>query len=111
MNFLRDLGADYRRLERSYFPGTGGGRLSEIEKRAIEADILADFRHAEEGIVRLPHKARLGVYVAYKYYVSLFKKIQTIEPAKIPEVRIRIPNYRKWLILVAAGFRYRNKLL
>ena len=45
-------------------------------KNKIEADIAKDFEHAYTGILQLPTKARFGVYVAYKYYLSLFKKIK-----------------------------------
>lgn len=106
VNFLRDLGADYHQLERSYFPGLSGGVLTESAKREIEKDILADFQHAEQGIHQLPVKARLGVYVAYKYYVSLFKKIQATAPMNIFEQRIRVPNYRKWFILLSASLHH-----
>ena len=33
--------------------------------------------------MKLPVKARFGVYVAYKYYFSLFKKIKKMKPAGI----------------------------
>jgi len=109
VNFLRDLGADHRQLERSYFPGSLAGTLSEAGKRAIEMDILADFRHAQKGISQLPEKARMGVYVAYRYYFSLFKKIKSVPSVQIFERRVRIPNYRKWLILLGAGLRQQLK--
>ncbi len=74
-------------------------------KQQIEDDISRDFEHAYEGILRLPHKARFGVYVAYKYYLSLFKKIKRTTPATIMEQRIRIPNYGKAYIVAKAGLR------
>ena len=36
-------------------------------------------------------KARFGVYVAYKYYLSLFDKIKKSQPQVLLEDRIRIP--------------------
>jgi len=109
VNFLRDLGADYRQLDRNYFPGCEKGLLTASAKRVIEEEILADFKHAEKGITLLPAKARMGVYVAYKYYLSLFKKIQAADPVIMLEQRIRIPNYRKWFILLGAGLRHQLK--
>ena len=111
VNFLRDLKADYIGLERVYFPGCDFGNFSEKDKRSIEKDIEQDFHHAFKGIVLLPLKARFGVYVAYKYYLSLFNKIKRLQAAHILEERIRIPNYGKAVILAKAGLRSQFNLL
>lgn len=95
VNFLRDVKADYQQLNRVYFPGVDFNSFTPEMKAAIEEDIATDFRNAYEGIVRLPLKARFGVYLAYKYYLSLFKKIKAVQPQRILEERIRIPNYQK----------------
>jgi 15-cis-phytoene synthase len=105
VNFLRDVKADYTNLERTYFPGLDFNNFSQQQKKEIEDDIAADFKHAYEGILNLPVKARFGVYVAYKYYLSLFKKIKRTQPAQIMTQRIRIPNYSKAMILLRAGVR------
>ena len=47
------------------------------EKLKIEDDIAEDFSHALLGIKQLPASSKLGVYVAYRYYLSLFKKINS----------------------------------
>ncbi|MEY4867816.1 MAG: hypothetical protein RIT36_715, partial [Bacteroidota bacterium] len=48
------------------------------------------------------------VYLAYKYYLSLLKKIKAVKPQRIMEERIRIPNYQKaW---VAAKVVIRTQL-
>ena len=111
VNFLRDLKADYEGLKRTYFPGCDFNHFTEKEKAAIEADIQKDFDHAYEGIKQLPSKARFGVYVAYKYYLSLFRKIKKVPPQNILEYRIRIPDYGKVLILAKAGIRSQLNLL
>jgi hypothetical protein len=80
-------------------------------KARIESDIANDFANAYKGILQLPIKARFGVYVAYKYYLSLFKKIQKIKPAKILEQRIRIPDYGKALIVAKAGLRIQFNII
>lgn len=105
VNFLRDLRTDYQYLNRIYFPECNPMHFSEIDKRRIEADIEKDFAHAYEGILALPLKARFGVYVAYKYYFSLYKKIKKLDPQKILQKRIRIPSYNKIVILAKAGLR------
>jgi len=105
VNFLRDVKADYEQLKRTYFPEVDFGNFTPSMKKEIEADIALDFAEAYNGIIRLPVKARFGVYVAYKYYLSLFKKIRKTKPANILEQRIRIPNYGKMLIVAKAGVR------
>lgn len=111
VNFLRDLKADYEQLNRTYFPGVDFTNFTPSMKAEIEADIARDFGHAYEGIVLLPAKARFGVYVAYKYYLSLFKKIKKTAPAHILEQRISIPAYGKAYILAKAGLRSQFNLL
>ena len=111
VNFLRDVKADYDGLNRTYFPGCDFKNFTRSEKEKIETDIQTDFNDAYGGILRLPVKARFGVYVAYKYYLSLFKKIRKVQPAKILDQRIRIPNYSKALIIIRAGVKNRLKLI
>ena len=105
VNFLRDVKADYEQLNRSYFPEVDFTNFTPRMKKEIEADIAVDFENAYEGILNLPAKARFGVYVAYKYYLSLFKKIKRTAPAHMLEQRIRIPNYGKAYIVAKAGLR------
>jgi 15-cis-phytoene synthase len=111
VNFLRDVKADYQLLNRSYFPGVDFRNFTAGMKQRVEEDIANDFRHAYKGILQLPWKARFGVYVAYKYYLSLFKKIRKLQPARIMEERIRIPGYTKAMILVRAGVKNQLKMI
>lgn len=111
VNFLRDLKADTENLERMYFPGCDFRNFSEYEKRNIEADIQKDFNKAYEGILKLPLKARFGVYVAYKYYLSLFTKIKKMQAKRVMEVRIRIPDYSKVMIVAKASVRSQFNIL
>lgn len=111
VNFLRDLKADFEGLDRMYFPGCDFSNFTQEDKIKIEQDIQRDFDHAYEGIVQLPLKARFGVYVAYKYYLSLFKKIKKLQPQKILDTRVRIPDHGKVFILAKAGIRSQLNLL
>lgn len=111
VNFLRDLKADYMGMERIYFPGCDFNNFSQRDKDLIEEDIQRDFDNAYQGIIALPPKARFGVYVAYKYYLSLFQKIKKVPPQNILQYRIRIPDYGKMLILAKAGIRSQLNLL
>jgi hypothetical protein len=64
-----------------------------------------------EGILLLPRKARFGVYMAYKYYFKLFKKIKSTPAEMVLNERIRIPNYRKMRILLTSYVRHNLNLL
>jgi phytoene/squalene synthetase len=111
VNFLRDVKADFQGLKRMYFPDCDFNNFTLNDKQLIEADIQKDFNAAFAGIIQLPMKARFGVYVAYKYYYSLFKKIKKLQPQLIMEKRIRIPDYSKMFILAKAGLRSQFNLL
>lgn len=111
VNFLRDLKADYQKLGRSYFPQVNLERFDHMSKKQIEEDIHADFAEALEGIKQLPRKARFGVYLAYVYYISLFEKIRNTEPMVILEERVRIPNTKKYGLMLGSYFKYRLNLL
>lgn len=105
INFLRDIKADYEGLNRTYFPGIDFRNFTPDMKKAIEDDIAKDFANAHKGILELPVKAKFGVYVAYKYYFSLFKRIKKAQPALLLNNRVRISNYSKALIFMRAGLR------
>jgi phytoene synthase len=111
INFLRDLKADHEQLSRTYFPGVNFKHFTQEDKQSIEEDIIIDLAHAYEGIRQLPVKARFGVYLAYKYYCTLFKKIQKSQPARLLNDRVRISNSFKALIFVRAGLRSSFNLL
>jgi phytoene/squalene synthetase len=111
VNFLRDVKADYEQLSRTYFPGVDFNNFTPSMKLQIEEDIAIDFAAAYDAILNLPVKARFGVYVAYKYYLSLFKKIKKANPSNILEQRIRIPNYGKAFIVAKAGLRSQLNIL
>jgi phytoene/squalene synthetase len=111
VNFLRDLKADYQDLNRTYFPGVDFRNFTTAMKKQIEAEITNDFEKAYSGILQLPVKARFGVYVAYKYYLSLFRKIKRSQPSLLLHNRIRIPNYSKAFIVMRAGVRSQFNIL
>ncbi len=111
VNFLRDAKADYQQLSRTYFPGVDFGNFTFCSKKKIEENIAADFANAYKGISQLPAKARFGVYVAYKYYLSLFNKIQKAQPTSILHKRFRIPDYGKAFILAKASLRAQFNIL
>lgn len=102
VNFLRDVKADYTERGRTYFPGIDFNNFTEQDKLAIEAEIKHDFDEAFEGIKRLPVGTRLGVYIAYIYYLQLFKKISYTPANVILQKRIRVSDARKMSLYIKA---------
>lgn len=111
VNFLRDIKSDYVERGRVYFPGVDFNAFSTQAKDEIEADIQADFDAAYQGILQLPGGAKLGVYLAYIYYLNLFKKIKNCSAEMIAQERIRIPDPMKFVLLIGTYFRARFNYL
>ena len=111
INFLRDLKADYEGLGRTYFPGVNVEQLDEETKSRIEDDIQKDFHDGLEGIRELPRNSKFGVYLAYVYYYSLFKKIKKTHHQEILQKRIRVPNQTKYSLLVKSLVKYNLNIL
>lgn len=99
VNFLRDIKADNEDLGRLYFPNISLNPFAEKDKISIEAEIKNDFQEALEGIMQLPKSSRKGVYLAYKYYQALLKKIQLTPAHQIMSARIRVPDSQKFAML------------
>ncbi|MCS7074597.1 MAG: phytoene/squalene synthase family protein [Bacteroidia bacterium] len=101
INFLRDVKSDYEERGRIYFPKEYycGDPFGEECKKRFEAEIREDFRLALIGIRMLPASVRLGVYLAYQYFLSLFHKIEKTPAATLKNRRIRINNFHKTIIL------------
>lgn len=111
INFLRDLKDDYHELGRTYFPGVDLSEFNDEVKWQIEKDIEADFKEGFKGILALPKKARFGVYMAYVYFYSLFRKIKSTPSDVILQQRVRIPNRNKYGLLVSSYLRHSFNLL
>lgn len=105
INFLRDLKADFYELGRIYFPGVDCAKLSLEDKLAIENEIEIEFNEALEGIKKLPKRARLGVYMSYKYYRSLLKKIKAKTLQDLMNERIRVSNNEKMVVFAKSYLR------
>ena len=107
VNFLRDIRSDYEERGRVYFPGLRYEQFDDAAKQAVEADIRADFEAAYEGIRQLPRAARLGVYLAYIYYLKLFHKLRQAPARQVLAERVRLPDNTKLLLLAGSWLRYR----
>lgn len=99
VNFLRDMKHDFETLGRIYFPNVNLSTLNNEDKKAIVAEIEADFRSALIGIKNLPKESRLGVFIAYKYYLSLLHKIKKTRSEEIMNKRIRVADFNKLFII------------
>ncbi|RKF04249.1 phytoene/squalene synthetase [Tenacibaculum lutimaris] len=112
VNFLRDLKEDFNELNRSYFPNINFGDLSVEGKNTIIKEIEDDFDFAyKNGILKLPVEAKFGVYMAYRYYKKLLKKLQDTPSTKIMDTRIRISNPMKINLLARSYVRYKLNLI
>ena len=111
VNFLRDLKADHDSLHRTYFPNTDLNRLDEGSKKEIIDDIEKDFEEGMKGIRMLPMEAKFGVFMAYRYYRQLLKKLKKTPALEIKNSRIRVPNYKKIYILTRSYVKYQLNLL
>ena len=111
VNFLRDMKSDFDIRERVYFPGIDFLSFNEAQKKAIEADIKADFDEAYEGIKRLPKGARFGVYLAYIYYLKLLNKIARTPASEITKRRLRVHDSRKAYLLLSSAVRHQFNLI
>ena len=111
VNFLRDLKADYEDLSRTYFPNTDLSQLDEVSKKAIIDDIEQDFVKGLNGIKLLPIEAKFGVFMAYRYYNQLLKKLKKTPALDIKSSRIRVPNYKKFELLTRSYVKYQLNLM
>ena len=111
VNFLRDIKSDHELLNRSYFPNTNLKALDEQAKQDIIDDIESDFIKGLQGIKQLPMEARFGVFMAYRYYRQLLKKLKRTPALEINNARIRVPNYKKVELLTRSYVKYQLNLL
>lgn len=99
VNFLRDMRSDYLERGRIYFPSVNFSTFNNEAKKQIEDNIQRDFDHALEGIKQLPKSSRRGVYLAYRYYMTLFNKIKKAHSELVKQERIRVSDVKKMRIL------------
>ncbi|CAN5343528.1 phytoene/squalene synthase family protein [soil metagenome] len=111
VNFLRDMKSDFIERGRTYFPGVDFNNFCLEEKQSIETDIQRDFDEAYVGIMNLPRGARMGVYLAYMYYQTLFNKIKRLPASRIQSERVRVPNPQKLALLAQTYLKYRLNVL
>lgn len=111
INFLRDIKHDYFLLGRTYFPNLNITHFTEETKKEIEYEIEEDFEVALKGIKMLPSSSKLGVYLAYVNYRSLFNKIRKLPSSQLLKERVRINNGRKLRLMVGTLFEVKTKAI
>ena len=111
INFLRDVKSDLEERGRTYFPDVDFSNFTQQHKSEIERDIKVDLDDAYKGIVLLPESARLGVYIAYKYYLQLFKKIVNTPASTILQQRIRVSDTHKRALYCKALLKRKLRII
>ena len=107
VNFLRDIKDDYENLGRSYLTDINENNLTKEVQQKIVKDIKGDFKEAKIGIDLLPRNCRLGVFVAYRYYLILLEKIQNTPHNYLLEQRIRISDSRKLYVFIRSYVKFK----
>jgi phytoene/squalene synthetase len=101
VNFLRDIKSDIQERGRIYLPDVHEEDfITNSSKRKLEDEVENEFRDALIGIMNLPIGVKLGVYSAYLYYYFLFKKIKSLDVDELLNRRVRISNFKKFLLLL-----------
>lgn len=111
VNFLRDLRNDTQDLKRQYFHNLSHNNFNEVTKAEIIADIENDFNSSVPGMRKLPRNSRLGVIIAFYYYMALLNKIKRIPAERLLEKRIRVSDTGKVFLLLKAVFANRFNLI
>ena len=111
VNFLRDLKDDSNILNRVYFPNVDMNNFNEKSKKEIILEIEKDFANAVKGIVKLPKNSKFAVYIAYRYYNKLLKKLKHTSSENIVKKRIRIHNLQKFIVIARSYVKYQLNLI
>ena len=111
VNFLRDLKNDSDILNRVYFPNVNMNNFTEESKKEIILEIEKDFKNAVKGIVKLPKNSKFAVYIAYRYYLKLLKKLKRVSSENIVKKRVRIHNLQKFAVIVRSYVKYQLNLI
>ena len=111
VNFLRDLKDDSNVLKRVYFPNVNMDDFNEESKKEIINEIELDFKNAIKGIARLPKNSRFAVYIAYRYYNKLLKKLKRTSSKNIVKKRVRIHNFQKFTVIARSYVKYQLNLI
>ena len=110
VNFLRDIKNDTELLNRKYFHDLVDSKFDESLKYSLVEDIKSDFASSLAGMRKLPEDSRLGVMIAYTYYMNLLRKIEKTPAEQLLKTRVRVPDLTKLILLIKAYLASKLKL-
>ena len=111
INFLRDIRSDQDERGRIYFPGLDTDKFDVQTKKLIEEEVRKDFHQSLPGIRKLDKRIRFGVYLAYRYYYELYRKIRKKDPEQLLQARIRVADAHKFWLLITSYIRFLLRLI
>lgn len=106
VNFLRDLGADFVALGRSYFPNVTPDLLDDDTLGRLLDDIDNDLALSAEALRLLPRSSRKAVALAHALFDDLGRRLRKTPANTLLVERVRVPTARKlWIATkIAAGW-------
>jgi phytoene/squalene synthetase len=102
VNFLRDLEADFKRLDRSYFPDVNVNNFDEETKKRLVQNIDQDLKASAASLGLLPSSAKRAVTAAQLLFQELNQKIGTTSAQDLINTRISVNNLKKLALLFKA---------
>jgi phytoene synthase len=100
VNFLRDLGADFVTLGRSYFPGVTPDSLDNATLIELLDDIDQDLVLSAQALRLLPPKARRAVALAHALFDELGRRLRKTPAEELIQRRVRVPGLVKlWIAM------------
>ena len=94
------------------FPNVDLSSLNPKSKTIIIDEIEDDFNYAfNHGILKLPVEAKFGVYMAFRYYRRLLKKLNKVPSSQIINTRVRISNPMKINLLARSYVKYKLNMI
>lgn len=106
VNFLRDLGADFVTLGRSYFPDVTPDTLDDATLTRLLDDIDQDLTLSAEALRLLPRSARRAVALAHALFDELGRRLRATPADSLITKRVRVPGGVKlWIaIKIVSGW-------
>ncbi len=112
VNFLRDINSDLKDRGRIYIPNVHNSvYINNTTKKQLEEEVEKEFSHALTGIRKLPIGVKLGVYLAFVYYLQLFKKIKLLDVKDLFKERVRVSNFQKFGLFIKSFFEVKIQKL
>lgn len=109
VNFLRDLGADFVALGRSYFPRVTPDSLDDTTLHRLLDDINDDLVLSAEALRLLPPSARRAVALAHALFDELGRRLRKTPAEHLIQRRVRVPGPVKAWIAIKIFFGWLPK--